>query len=187
MSLQLPFGAPLHFSGVICMRPCSPAPPTADGLQVLSCIANDASMIGGTKEHDQPKWPQVARLGEHELPRCCPYFLKVAMIWSLQGENVVCLALSSRTTTRSSILTWAGDQPGPLIPQFNQSICPLGPLRLVISATHNNSSQNLRATNTALCGLYIPVAPTGWHLPALGGLIVPDPPGAGAGQFEAEF
>lgn len=108
------------------------------------------------------------------------------MIWSLQGENVVCLALSSETTTRSSIFTGAGDQPEPFIPQFNQSICPLGPLRVVISAAHNNSSQNRRATNAALRGWYTPVAPTGWHLPASEGLIVPDPPGAGAGQFEGE-
>ena len=146
MSLQLPFGAPLHLSFVICMRPCSPAPPTADGLQLLSCIANDASMIGGTNKRGQWKWPQVAHLGKHELPRCSPYLLKVEMIWSLQGENVVCLALSSETTTRSSILTGAGDQPAPSIPQFNQSICPLGPLSVVIFATHNNS-QNLQAAN----------------------------------------
>jgi len=143
MSLQLPFGAPLHLSRVICMRPCSPAPPTADGLQLLSCIANDASMIGGTNKRDQRKWFQLSHLGKHELPRCCPYFLKVAMILSLQGENVECLALSRETTTRSSILTGAGDQPEPWIPQFNQSICPLGPLTAVIFATHNNNSQNL--------------------------------------------
>ena len=145
MSLQLPFGAPLHLSFVICMRPCSPAPPTADGLQLLSCIANDASMIGGTNKRGQWIWPQVARLGKHELPRCSPYLLKVEMIWSLQGENVVCLALSSEATTRSSILTGAGDQPAPSIPQFNQSICPLGPLSVVIFATHDNS-QILQAT-----------------------------------------
>lgn len=143
MSLQLPFGAPLHFSCVICMRPCSPAPPTADGLQLLSCIANDASMIGGTNKHDQPNWPQVVQLCKHKLPRRCPYVLKAAMILSLQGENVVCLALSSETTTRSPILTGAGDQPEPWIPQFNQSICPLGPLTAVTFTTHNNNSQNL--------------------------------------------
>jgi hypothetical protein len=159
MSLQLPFGAPLHLSRVICMRPCSPAPPTADGLQLLSCIANDANMIGGTNKHDQLKWSQVAQLGDHELPRCSPYFLKVAMILSLQGENVVCLALSSETTTRSSILTGAGDQPEPWIPQFNQSICPLGPLTVVIFTTHNNNSQNLQATNEHTVRV-IPVAPT---------------------------
>jgi len=156
MSLQLPFGAPLHFSRVICMRPCSPAPPTADGLQLLSCIANDASMIGG-------------------MPRCCPYFLKVAMMLSLHGENVVCLALSSETTTRSSILTGAGDHPEPWIPQFNQSIFPLGPLTAVIFATHNNNSQNLQATNEHTVRV-IPVAPTEWHLPALAGLIVLESP-----------
>jgi len=171
MSLQLPFGAPLHFSRVICMRPCSPAPPTADGLQLLSCIANDASIIGGTNKHDQLKWPQVARFGEHELPRRCPYFLKEAMILSLQGENVVCLALSSETTTRSSILTRAGDQPESWIPQFSQSICPLGPLTVVIFTTHNNNSQKLRATDENTVRV-IPVAPTEWHLPALAGLIV---------------
>jgi hypothetical protein len=93
-----------------------------------------------SNKYDQLKWPRVARLGEHELPRYCPYFLKVAMTLSLQGENVVCLALSSETTTRSSILTGAGDQPEPWIPQFNQSICPLGPLTVVIFATHNNNS-----------------------------------------------
>ena len=50
----------MHFSGVICMRPCSPAPPTAFGVQLLSCIANDASKISGTNRHsNQPKWPQV--------------------------------------------------------------------------------------------------------------------------------
>ena len=174
MSLQLPFGAPLHFSRVICMRPCSPAPPTADGLQLLSCIANDASMIGGTRKHDQLKWSQVAQLCEHELPRCCPYFLKVAMILSLQGENVVCLALSSETTTRSSILTGAGDQPEPWIPQFNQSICPLGPLKVVTFATHNNG-QNLPAANEHTVRV-IPVAPTEWHFPALAGLIVSGAP-----------
>jgi hypothetical protein len=175
MSLQLPSGAPLHFSRVICMRPCSPAPPTADGLQLLSCIANDASMIGGTNKRDHLKWPQVAQLGEHELPRCCPYFLKVAIILSLQGENVVCLALSSETTTRSSILTGAGDQPEPWIPQFNQSICPLGPLTVVIFATHNNDSQNLQTTNEHAVRV-VPVAPTEWHLPALAGLIVSEAP-----------
>ena len=48
ISWQLPFGASPHLSLVICMRPCSPAPPTADGLQLLSCIAKDASKIEGT-------------------------------------------------------------------------------------------------------------------------------------------
>ena len=110
-------------------------------------------MIGGTNKHDQLKWPQqVAQLGEHKLPRRCPCFLKVAMILSLQGENVVCLALSSETTTRSSIITGAGDQPEPWIPQFNQSICPLGPLTAVIFATHSNNSQNLQATNEHTAG-----------------------------------
>lgn len=70
------------------------------------------------------------------------------MIRSLQGENVVCLALSSETTTRSSSLTGAGDQPEPSIPQFNQSICPLGPLSVVIFATHNVSQNLQRSTNT---------------------------------------
>ena len=175
MSLQLPFGAPLHFSRVICIRPCSPAPPTADGLQLLSCIAKEASMIGGTNKHDQQRRVQVECLGKHKLPRCCPYFLKVAMILSLQGENVVCLALSRETTTRSSILTGVGDQPESWIPQFNQSICPLGPLTIVIFATHNKSSQILQATNEYIVRV-VPVAPTEWHLPVLAGLIVSDPP-----------
>lgn len=52
MSLQLPLGAPLHLSGVICMRPCSPAPPTACGLQLLSCIAIEANTIAGTNHRE---------------------------------------------------------------------------------------------------------------------------------------
>lgn len=48
-SLQLPPGAPPHFSLVICMRPCSPPPPTVSGLQEDSCIAIEAMMIGGTE------------------------------------------------------------------------------------------------------------------------------------------
>ena len=48
-SLQLPPGASPHLSHVSCMRPCSPPPPTVAGLQVLSCMANEASKIGGTK------------------------------------------------------------------------------------------------------------------------------------------
>ena len=100
------------------------------------------------------------------------------MILSLQGENVVCLALSRETTTRSSILTGAGDQPEPWIPQFNQSICPLGPLTDVIftvnNNNNNNNSQNLQATDEQT--VRIPVAPTEWHLPVLAGLIVSGAP-----------
>lgn len=53
MSWQLPFGAFPHLSGVICMRPCSPAPPTRDGSQPLSCMAKDASKIEGTVSRAQ--------------------------------------------------------------------------------------------------------------------------------------
>lgn len=35
---------------VICMRPCSPPPPTVWGLQELSCIAMDAIIMGGTSK-----------------------------------------------------------------------------------------------------------------------------------------
>lgn len=41
-SWQFPPGAPPHLSLVIWNRPCSPPPPTAEGLQVDSCIANEA-------------------------------------------------------------------------------------------------------------------------------------------------
>lgn len=39
---------PPHLSTVICITPCSPAPPIVVGMQELSCIANDARIIAGT-------------------------------------------------------------------------------------------------------------------------------------------
>ena len=136
MSLQLPLGAPLHLSGVICIRPCSPAPPTVFGLQLLSCIANDASTIGGTNHRESTEISSSRRSAGHELLCWFPYLMKVAMISSLHGANVVCLAFSNGTTTSSSSLMGAGDQPWPLTPQFSQSIWPLGPLVVVTSAAH---------------------------------------------------
>lgn len=41
-SWQFPPGAPPHLSFVIWNRPCSPPPPTAEGLHVDSCMANEA-------------------------------------------------------------------------------------------------------------------------------------------------
>ena len=43
-----PPGAPPQFSEAICIKPASPLPPVAPGLQVDSCMANEASMIGWT-------------------------------------------------------------------------------------------------------------------------------------------
>ena len=105
MSWQLPFGAPTHLSRVICMRPCSPAPPTADGLQKLSCIANAAIKIGGTVCRDQQREAHATHQRRHKLSRIFPYFSKVAIIWSLQAANAVCLALSRDTVTSCPIST----------------------------------------------------------------------------------
>jgi hypothetical protein len=153
MFLQSPFGAPSHLSRVICMRPCSPAPPTVDGLQPLSCIANDASMIGGTV-HRSTKKPQIANSRGHKLSNSFAYFTKAAMVSSLQGANVVCLAQCSGTVMSCSIVTRGGVQPSPVIPQLIQSILPLGPLSFVVFAAHN-PSRNLTKTNKRLTKAYL--------------------------------
>jgi hypothetical protein len=146
MSWQLPFGAPPHLSLVICMRPCSPAPPTADGLQPLSCIAKDASKIGGTVCRDQQSEAHATHRRGHQLLLLAPYFSNVAIMLSLHGENAVFLALSKDTVISCSISTRAGVQPSPVMPQLIQSIWPLGPLSFVIFA-NNNGGQIYPMTN----------------------------------------
>lgn len=37
-----------QFGGAICIMPASPPPPVTPGLQVDSCMAKDAIMMGGT-------------------------------------------------------------------------------------------------------------------------------------------
>jgi hypothetical protein len=46
----LPPGAPAQFIEASCMRPASPLPPVALGLQVDSCMAKEARRIGGTTD-----------------------------------------------------------------------------------------------------------------------------------------
>jgi hypothetical protein len=43
-----PLGAPAQFIEASCMRPASPFPPVALGLQVDSCMAKEARRMGGT-------------------------------------------------------------------------------------------------------------------------------------------
>jgi hypothetical protein len=65
------------------MRPCSPAPPTADGLQPLSCIAKDASKIAGTVCGDQQREAHAThRRGLERTVINSPIFLE-------RGDNVV--------------------------------------------------------------------------------------------------
>jgi len=52
-SLQSPLGAPPHLSTVIWNIPCSPPPPTAEGLQVDSCMANEATTETETNQSDE--------------------------------------------------------------------------------------------------------------------------------------
>lgn len=85
-SRQFPPGAPPHLSLVICMRPCSPPPPTVSGLQELSCIAKDASMIGG-----MPYWP----------PYLLKYWRKGLQAWN--GPLPESIADCRETVTKSWI------------------------------------------------------------------------------------
>jgi hypothetical protein len=149
MSWQLPLGAFPHLSLVICIRPCSPAPPTADGLQPLSCIAKDASRIEGTVCHDQQSEAHATHRRGHQLLLIAPYFSNVAIMLSVQGENAVFLALARDTVISCSISTRAGVQPPPVMPQLIQSISPLGPLVFVIFA-NNNGGQIYPTTNECL-------------------------------------
>jgi hypothetical protein len=118
-SLQFPPGAPPHFSRVICIKPCSPPPPTVSGLQLLSCMAKDASMIGAT-----PNW----------LPYCSNMLMY--LLQALNGLEGDWSALERGWVITSFIWMLGGCQPAEVSkPQLSQSIFPLGPDSLVICAT----------------------------------------------------
>lgn len=58
------------------MSPCSPPPPTVSGLQELSCMANEAKIMGGTRKGSEK---DVWENNEYVPLICRPYFSKRGM------------------------------------------------------------------------------------------------------------